>query len=64
MEIRVRRVTSGKYDMVFLCDGEVTVAHGVTLMYVLDWVRVIFSSRISGLKVGGSVNFKSEVKFM
>lgn len=64
IEIRVRRVTRDKYDVVMLRDGEVAVEHGVTFVYVLDWVRVLFGSRISSLKVGGSVNFKSEVKFM
>lgn len=64
MEIRVRRVTRNGYDVVALRDGEVSVMHGATLAYAKHWVEAQFGSKVYDLKVGGSVNFKSEVKFM
>lgn len=64
VEIRVRRVTGTLYDLVILRDGDVEVRHVVPCSYVQDCVRDMVVSRISLLKVGGSVNFKSNIKFM
>lgn len=64
IEIRVRRVTRDSYDVVALRDGEVSVMHGVTLAYAKYWVEAQFGSKVYGLKVGDSVNFKSKMKFM
>lgn len=64
MEIRVRRVTRDSYDLVLLRDGDVNVAHGVTLTYAKHWVEAQFGSKVYDLEVGGSVNFQSKVKFM
>lgn len=64
IEIRVRRVTRDRYDLVMLHDGCVNVTHGVGLGVAKHWVEAQFGSKVCDLKVGGSVNFKSEVKFM
>lgn len=64
VELRIRRVTRDKYDIVLLRDGSVTVEHGVTFHYALNWLQCQFSLRIFNLKVGGSVNLQSQVKFL
>ena len=64
VELRVRRVTRDKYDIVLLRDTEVAVEHGVTFEYALHWLRAQFGSRLFDLRVGDSINFQSKVKFM
>lgn len=64
VELRIRRVTYDRYDIVLLRDGEVMVKHGVTFVHALDWLRVWLSSLILELKAGDSINFKSQMKFM
>lgn len=64
VELRVRRVTRDKYDIVLLRDTEVMVHHGVTFEYALHWLRAQFGSRLFDLRVGDSINFQSQVKFM
>lgn len=63
MELRIRRVTRDKYDIVLLRDDSVSVEHGVTFHYALNWLQCQFGSRVFDLRVGGSINFKSQVKF-
>lgn len=63
VEIRIRRVTRDKYDVVLLRDTEVAVEHGVTFEYVLDGLKVRLGSRLFKLRVGDSINFRSKVKF-
>ena len=62
MEIRIRRVTRDRYDIVLLRDTEVTVEHGVTFEYALHWLRAQFGSRLFDLTIGSSVNFQSKIK--
>lgn len=64
VELRVRRVTRDKYDIVLLRDDSVSVEHGVTFEYVLDWLRVQFGSRLFELRVGDSINFRSQEKVL
>ena len=64
IELRVRRVTRDKYDIILLRQTEVMVHHGVTFEYALHWLRAQFGSRLFGLKVGDSINFQSQVEFM
>lgn len=64
VEIRIRRVTRDRYDIVLLRDTEVAVEHGVTFEYVLDGLRVRLGSRLFKLRVGGSIYFRSKVKSM
>lgn len=64
VELRVRRVTRDKYDIVLLRNDSVSVEHGVSFEYALDWLRVQFGSHMFGLKVGGGINFRSQVKLL
>lgn len=63
IELRVRRVGRDKYDLVLLTSEDVSVDHGVTLAYAVNWVKAKMGSRLLKLGVGNSVNFKSTVKF-
>lgn len=56
-------MTRDKYDLVVLSDGDVEVRHSVSFAYVQDYARTLLGSGVSMLKVGGSVNFQSTVKF-
>lgn len=62
VELRIRRVTRDKYDIVMLRDDEVKVEHSVSFEYALHWLRAQFGSRLFGLTVGSSVNFQSKIK--
>lgn len=62
VELRIRRVTRDKYDIVLLLNDSVSVEHGVSFEYALDWLRCRFGSRLFELKVGDGINFQSKVK--
>lgn len=64
VELRIRRVTRDRYDIVLLRDTEVSVEHGVTFEYALHWLRAQFGSRLFDLRVGDSINFRSQVRVL
>lgn len=64
IEIRVRRVTKTRYDLVILRDGDVEVRHSVSYLWVQDYVRMHCSSLLNEMPVAGSINFQSKVVFM
>ena len=64
VELRIRRVTRDKYDIVLLRDDTVSVEHGVTFVYALDWLRCQFGSRLFKLRVGDGINFRSQVRVL
>jgi hypothetical protein len=64
LEIRIRRVTRDKYDLVLLRDGEVSVSHGLSQFAVVDLLRLHITKVVDEISVGGSINFRSTMKFM
>ena len=64
VELRIRRVTRDKYDIVLLRDDSVSVEHGVTFDYALHWLRCQFGSRLFELRVGDGINFRSQVRVL
>lgn len=63
VEIKIRRVTKNLYDLVILCEGDVTVRRSVSYSWVQDYIRMHSSSLLSNMSVAGSINFRSQVKF-
>lgn len=63
MEIRIRRVTRDKYDIVLLRDDSVSVSHEVTLEYAMHWLKCQLGYRMFELKVGGRISVQSIVEF-
>lgn len=64
IEIRVRRVSLHKYDLVIMRGDDVRVMHDITMVDVQDFLRAFNGSMLNSLCLGGSVNVKSSVKFM
>lgn len=64
VEIRVRRVSLHKYDLVIMRNDDVRVMHDITMIGVQDFLRAFNGSMLNSLCLGGSVNVKSSVKFM
>lgn len=64
IEIRVRRVSLHKYDLVIMRNDDVRVMHDVTMVVVQDFLRAFNGSMLNSLCLGGSVNVKSSVKFI
>lgn len=64
VELKNRRVTRDKYDIVLLLNDSVSVEHGVGFEYVLDWLRCRFGSRLFQLRVGDGINFRSQVRVL
>lgn len=64
VEIRVRRVSLHKYDLVIMRNDDVRVMHDITMIGVQDFLRAFNGSMLNSLCLGGSVNVKSSVTFM
>ena len=64
IEIRVRRVSLHKYDLVIMRNDDVRVMHDITMIGVQDFLRAFNGSMLNSLCLGGSVNVKSSVTFM
>lgn len=62
IELRIRRVTRNKYDIVLLREDSVIMERDVSLEYALDWLRAHLGSQLFNLGVGASINFESKVK--
>lgn len=63
VEIRVRRITLNKYDLVIMRDDDVRVMHDITMVGVQDFLRAFNGSMLNSLCLGGSVNVKLNIKF-
>lgn len=64
IEVRVRRVSLHKYDLVIMRNDDVRVMHDITMVGVQDFLRAFNGSMLNSLCLGGSVNVKSSVKFI
>ena len=64
VELRIRRVTRDKYDIVLLRDNEVVTQRDVSLERALYWLKTQISCRLFELRVGDGINFKSQVKVL
>lgn len=62
-EFRIRKVASGKFDLVLMGNDTVEVRHNLSDIGVQDYLRAFYGSLMYSMPVGGSYNMKSLVKF-